>query len=373
MRMQFANLFLLASAVAVQGQTVSPPTTAVQPLTPIPTDGERFTGVHETVMTPVHDGAPAVAFCPPSGGENRYIDMRFLALKTTSAGQKEPLILFRTRAQGSFVDLENDLYRTGVVNTTDSPGIHLLVGQWTSPDTAYEFGATYIDPFFYKRIQEARTVQGGTFGQASISTVTFLPTGTPLDFSYVYYKVYHWGLESNMRRRVVQDECRWLDAIVGLRYHQIHERYNIDVTPVDGAGGQESYHTGNDVFGVQLGVESDRKIAEYVSIRGVAKYVLGFNSQWQRLGGTPGWSLLTSDAVRGYDQDWRFGNFGDFSIAVVGKLTPYIETSLGVTSLVFGGVKRAANIFDLQNPGNVKDGQDWLILYGFQWTVKIDF
>src|SRR4029079_15269252 len=141
--------------------------------------------------------------------------------------------------------------------------------------------------------------------------------------------------------------------------------------PVRAVGVQETYHTGNDIFGVQLGFEADRKICDYVSIRGVAKYVLGFNSQWQSLRGTPGAGLLTNDSVRGYDEELKFGNFRDLSIALVGKLTPNIETSFGVTTMIFGVLKRAADIFDLQNLPNpsLKPGQDWLMLYGFQWTV----
>jgi len=367
MRRLFAGFIVLSTAGPALPQPPAAPVT--EPVEAVP-----YSGVHSVDLRADPSGTPApIDYRANCATPNRYIDMRFLALKTTSAGQKEPLIQRRTRVTGSTVDVELDTYRTGVVNTTDSPGIHLLIGQWTAPDTAYEFGATYIDPFFYKRIFDARTVQQG--GSTTSTTVTYLPTNTPLDFAYAYYKVYHRGLETNMRRRIVKEECRWLDAIVGLRWHQIHERYNIDVAPVTGLGVQESYHTGNDIFGLQLGVEGDRSLCDYVSIRGVAKYVMGFNSQWQSFRGTPGVGLLTNDDVRGYSDDWRFGNFADLSIAVVGKLTPNIETSLGVTSMIFGGVKRAANVFDLQSEDGVqlKDGQDWLMLYGFQWTVKIDF
>jgi hypothetical protein len=370
MRKIFAGFMLIATTVSAAGE---PPVAAVPPSAPVAMEAVPYTGAHTADLMPTPDGVvQPVAFCETA---NRYIDMRFLALKTTSAGQKEPLILKTTTSTQAAGEFNRDIYRTGVVNTTDSPGIHLLVGQWTAPDTAYEFGATYIDPFFYKRVFAAETVQGGAFSGTTTTRVTFIPTSTPLDFAYVYHKIYHWGLESNMRRRVAQDSCHWLDAILGLRYHQIHERYNIDITPVRAVGAKESYHTGNDIFGIQFGVEGDRKLCDYVSIRGVAKYMLGFNSQWQSLRGTPGAGILTTDATRGYDQDFRFGNFADLSIAIVGKLTPNIETSFGVTSLIFGGVKRAANIFDLQNVADpaLKDGQDWLMLYGFQWTVKIDF
>jgi hypothetical protein len=370
MRKIFAGFMLFATSVSAAGE---PPVAAVPSTSPVPMESSPYIGTHSADLMSLPDGAvQPVSFCETP---NRYIDMRFLALKTTSASQKEPLIFRSTSSSQVVGPIAQDTYRTGVVNTTDSPGIHLLVGRWSSQDTAYEFGATYIDPFFYKRVFDAQTIQGSAFAPATSTTVTFLPTSTPLDFAYVYYKVYHWGLESNMRRRVVHDECQWLDAILGLRYHQIHERYNIDVAPVRGVGVSEYYHTGNDIFGVQIGVEGDRKIAEYCSIRSVAKYVVGFNSQWQKLGGTTGASLLTTDAVRGNDEEMKFGNFGDLSIALVGKLTPNIETSFGVTTMIFGGVKRAADIFDLQNLGSpaLKDGQDWLILYGFQWTVKIDF
>lgn len=367
MRRLFAGIISLSIAGPALSQPPAPP--AVESAGAVP-----FSGVHAVDMTAAPNGAPApMIYRDNRGSPNRYIDMRFLSLKTTTASQKEPLIQRRTRVTGSTVDVELDTYRTGVVNTGDQPGIHLLIGQWTDSDTAYELGATYINPFFYKRIFDALTVQQG--GSTTSTTVTYLPTDAPLDFAYVYYKTYHWGLESNMRRRFVQDECQWIDAILGLRYHQIHERYNIDVAPVQGVGVQESYHTGNDIFGVQLGLEADRSLCDYVSIRGVAKYVLGFNSQWRSFRGTPGASLLTDDASRGYQDDWKFGNFADLSIAVVGKLTPNIETSFGVTSLIFGGVERAANNFDLFPLDGVqlKDGQDWLMLYGFQWTVKIDF
>ena len=368
MRSLFARCLLLATGAAALGQ---------QPPAPPPLNADPYTGVHSVDMTAMANGEQApMAYLPCPSAANRYIDMRFLSLKTTSAGQKEPLIQTQTRVTGQAAAFNVDTYRTGVVNTGDSPGIHLLIGQWSNAEDAIEIGATYIDPFFYKREFLAQTTQtGGQFGSRVTSTVDFVPTDTPLDYAHVYYKVYHWGLESNLRRRVVSDDCSWLDGILGLRYYQIHERYNIEAVPVDGNFVTESYHTGNDIFGLQIGVEADRSIAEYVSIRGVAKYVVGFDWQWQSFRGTPGESLLTTDAVRGYHDDWKFGNFADLSIAVVGKLTPNIETSLGVTSLIFGGVKRAANVLDLQGLGapQLKDGQDWLMLYGFQWTVKIDF
>jgi len=370
MHRALVGLFLFAfTGVAAAQPPVAPvPSAETGPVQPDP-----YTGAHAADLMVTSDGAQQpVGFCQDGGGPTRYIDMRFLLLKQTGPAQKEPLILSTiTSSTGE----QTDTYRTGVVNTGHSLGVHVLFGQWTNHDTAYEFGGTYIDPFFYKRSFDAITVGGSNFSSGFRSTVTFLPTQASFDGIDVYYQTQHWGLESNLRRRVSENDCRWLDAIVGLRYHQIHERYFIDASPVDGARVIESYNTGNDIFGVQLGFEGDRKLIGYWSLRAAAKYVFGVDWQWQSFRGTPGEGLLTNDAVRGYHQDARFGNFADFSLAVVAKLTPNIETSLGATALLFGGIKRAADTFDFSNLDNptLKSGQDWMALYGLQWTVKIDF
>src|SRR4051812_46057113 len=123
-------LFLAATAV---GRAEPPAAAPVQPrqaepLAPIPTAGTPFTGPHaaDLVMGPGAEPQP-VSFCQTDACADRYVDLRFLFLYPTSPVRKEPLIQFTST---SSTGVQTDTYRTGVVNTHESTGLHFLSGIW---------------------------------------------------------------------------------------------------------------------------------------------------------------------------------------------------------------------------------------------------
>jgi hypothetical protein len=370
----FASLLVVWNAGAAVGQALADPP---------PFTGAHTTDVHGAIQPPMAIDLPAESSatgglaCGPcaSCGAFRYIDVEFVSLKQNSPSHKELLIVLG-QSDNNGPPFVADEYRTGTVNTHFAPGVKVKFGRWLCDDLAVEAGFFVLDEFFYKREYLAITSSGGTFGGSTSLTVTFAPTNTSLDWTKIYNVVEHWGLETNLRRKFV-DNCRIsATGVLGLRYHQIHERFNIDFAPVRATGFNESFDSGNDIVGLQFGAQTDWKMNRFVAVRGKAAYVFGLNFQWDSIKGpAPGSGALTGANNLGYHDDIRLGNFADLSLGVAAQLTPCIETSIGFAYLAFGGVRRSANLLDLQNIGNpeLKGGQDWLSLYGLTISCKVDF
>ena len=333
-----------------------------------------FSGAHSTEWIDRGGAMAGTAIAAPGVADStrNYIGLDLLYLKQDSAEDKIPL--FELISNG----VSADQYRLGATNTNFMPGFRWVLGRHASESTSFEVGGMYVHPFFYKRTYDSITTTGGSFGGPVTNQTVFLPNPTNLQHTHVSHRVGHYGFEGNAKLCLLANDRLTVDGIAGLRFHRIFERMFIDVQRrADGPTANESFHSGNCLFGPQIGARAQWQLVEYLALRGDFRYMFGWNWQSLDIGGPESGGFFTGPTNIGSFEKTRFGDILDFGVHAVAQLTPNIDFTIGFTALYFGTVQRSPNsvqplFVGLAEPvAEMPDDSLWL--YGVQAGITIQY
>lgn len=392
--MQFRSLSLLLSfSLCVTGWGAEPPHAATLTL-----DGPSGgTDAAPQMGSPFAIGEPAVVVvdeshstncCLARLGDQYFLRTDFLYWQATDPRENGVIIKRAIVSTNSgFTTTSVDSFSTGRPNTDHEMGFRTFVGRHLNENWSVELGGFWLHDFsfpsFFVRQSDAQNSARVflTPLQDETSNPTLLSDAASRELlaAALIYEIETHGIEWNARAVIHEGPMLRVDGIAGLRYLDYDEKFGSRITFLNGAVADEMFRTENTFFGPTLGAEAWARIAEYVSLRGTAKFSFTANFQDVDVSGpTPGNGVLTGPGNLAGEEGTAYATVVELGIGIVGHLSPNCQVSLGYDALWLSDTVRAMDQLDLANvdsrsPVLLSRRSEEVWLRGFNASLQINY
>lgn len=177
---------------------------------------------------------------------------------------------------------------------------------------------------------------------------------------------YFWGVEANVRRKLLCGPGFWADALLGYRHLQLDEALGVFTTlrPTGGAPllFQDQFNTRNAFNGIQIGIDGQFYFWSRWSIGGFAKLAVGNINEQLSIAGTtnvqqpPAGGFLALQSNIGNTNQNRFGIVPELGAKLGWNLTDHLQFFVGYDAIFINEVLRVGQQVDAQINPNLLPG-----------------
>lgn len=333
-------------------------------------DAPAETVVESTVATRKWFGMDVT---DPDPNSDRYFQAGFLIWQFTDPRENGTIFRSTTNSLGGGGGTFVQEFRTGQARTDVEGGLRLTYGAKINDLTAVEISGHWLHPSRYPLGFNA-----GVFTSNGVTTTTtaqIVPTNEGITSALLLYQIQNHGVELNSRTLLLNNGMLKLEGLLGLRYIEHDELYSHFIITTADVPISESFVTENTFFGPQLGVNSELRILDAVTLKNQLKTMIAANMHDIKIAGTsPG--RFISPLNLGERAYTSTTSVFDLSSGIAVDLTPNIQFYVGLDFIWFGDVARAMDQLDFLNVNNnarLRPSHDIMWLWGMSSHLQISF